>query len=129
MTQITMGRLVFSSLSRCSPSSQGMSLCRSSLDGSFGVYLRDMFASVLIFRRCFFLKDLRRRSRPPTATLRDFGLDFHHVPLLCDNTSAISVAKNLVLHSRTKHIEVRFHFLRDHYDKGDIDLRHIDTTR
>jgi hypothetical protein len=66
MTQISMGRLVFSSLSRCSPSSQGMSLCRSSLNGSFGVYLRAMFASVLIFRRCFFLKDLRRRSIPPT---------------------------------------------------------------
>jgi hypothetical protein len=49
------------------------------------------------------------------------------VPLLCDSTSAISVAKNHVLHSRTKHIEVRFHFLRDHYERGDIDLRHVDT--
>jgi hypothetical protein len=67
MTQITMGRLVFFSLSRCSPSSQGMSLYRSSLDSSFGVYLCAMFASVLIFRRCFFLKDLRRRSRSPTV--------------------------------------------------------------
>jgi hypothetical protein len=63
------------------------------------------------------------------ATLPDFGLDFHHVPLLCDRTSSISVAKNLVLHSRTKHIDVRFHFLRDHDEKGDIELRHIDTTR
>jgi hypothetical protein len=51
------------------------------------------------------------------------------VPLLCDSTSAISVAKNPVLHSRTKHIDVRFHFLRDHYEKGDIELRYIDTTR
>lgn len=63
------------------------------------------------------------------ATLLDFDLDFHHVPLLCDSTSALSVAKNLVLHSRTKHIDVRFHFLRDHYEKGDIELRYIDTTR
>jgi hypothetical protein len=63
------------------------------------------------------------------ATLRDFGLDFHHVPLFCDSTSAISVAKNLVLHSRTKHIDVRFHFLRDHYEKGDIELHYINTTR
>jgi hypothetical protein len=63
------------------------------------------------------------------ATLRDFGLDFHHVPLLYDSTSAISVAKNPVLHSRTKHIEVRFHFLRDNYEKGDINLRHVDTHR
>jgi hypothetical protein len=61
------------------------------------------------------------------TTLRDFGLDFHHVPLLCDSTSAISVAKNHMLHSRTKHIEVCFHLLRDHYEKGDIDLCHVDT--
>ncbi|WVZ93392.1 hypothetical protein U9M48_039374 [Paspalum notatum var. saurae] len=56
------------------------------------------------------------------ATLSDFGLRFGSIPLLVDSTSAISVAKNPVLHSRTKHIDVRFHFLRDHYEKGDIDL-------
>jgi hypothetical protein len=63
------------------------------------------------------------------ATPRDFGLDFHHVPLLCDSTSAISIAKNPMMHSKSKHINVRFHFLRDHSEKGDIDLRHIDTHR
>jgi hypothetical protein len=60
MTQIIMGRSVFSPLSWCYPSSQSVLLCRSSLDGSFDI------AFVLIFRRCFFLQDLRRRSRPPT---------------------------------------------------------------
>ncbi|WVZ80796.1 hypothetical protein U9M48_028247 [Paspalum notatum var. saurae] len=59
------------------------------------------------------------------ATLSDFGLRFGKIPLLVDSTSAISVAKNPVLHSRTKHIDVRFHFLRDHYEKGDIDLVHV----
>ncbi|WVZ84665.1 hypothetical protein U9M48_031670 [Paspalum notatum var. saurae] len=59
------------------------------------------------------------------ATLSDFGLRFGRIPLLVDSTSTISVAKNPVLHSRTKHIDVRFHFLRDHYEKGDIDLIHV----
>ncbi|WVZ96951.1 hypothetical protein U9M48_042528 [Paspalum notatum var. saurae] len=59
------------------------------------------------------------------ATLSDFGLKFGKIPLLVDSTSAISVAKNTVLYSRTKHIDVRFHFLRDHYEKGDIDLVHV----
>ncbi|WVZ85032.1 hypothetical protein U9M48_031995 [Paspalum notatum var. saurae] len=59
------------------------------------------------------------------TTLSDFGLRFGRIPLLVDSTSAISVAKNPVLHSRIKHIDVRFHFLRDHYEKGDIDLIHI----
>ncbi|WVZ80820.1 hypothetical protein U9M48_028268, partial [Paspalum notatum var. saurae] len=59
------------------------------------------------------------------ATLSDFGLRFGKIPLLVDYTFAISVAKNPVLHFRTKHIDVRFHFLRDHYEKGDIDLIHV----
>ncbi|WVZ51889.1 hypothetical protein U9M48_002989 [Paspalum notatum var. saurae] len=59
------------------------------------------------------------------ATLSDFGLRFGKIPLLVYSTCAISVAKNPVLHSRTKHIDVRFHFLRDHYEKGDIDLVHV----
>jgi hypothetical protein len=45
------------------------------------------------------------------ATLRDYGLKFRQVPLFCDSTSAICVAKNPILHSKTKHIEVCFHFL------------------
>jgi hypothetical protein len=61
------------------------------------------------------------------AALKDFILEFSWVPLLCDNTTAISVAKNLVLHSKTKHNDVHFHLLCDHYEKVDIDLRHVDT--
>ena len=60
-------------------------------------------------------------------TMRDFGITYTHVPLLCDSTSAISVAKNPVLHSKTKHIEVRYHFLRDNVEKGNIDLSHVST--
>jgi hypothetical protein len=42
---------------------------------------------------------------------------------MCDNTSA----KNPVLHIRTKQIEIRHHFIRDHDKRGDIELVHIDT--
>jgi hypothetical protein len=45
--------------------------------------------------------------------MSDFGEEFTHVPLQCDSTSAISVAKNPVLHSKIKHIGARYHFLRD----------------
>ena len=62
------------------------------------------------------------------ATLRDFGLEFpERVPLFCDSTSAISVGKNSCLHSRSKHIDIHFHFLRDQYEKGAVDLIHVDT--
>jgi hypothetical protein len=58
-------------------------------------------------------------------TLSDFGEECSHVPLMCDSMSAISVAKNPVLYSRTKDIEVRCHFLRDNVEKGNIDLIHV----
>ncbi|KAJ3698926.1 hypothetical protein LUZ61_002631 [Rhynchospora tenuis] len=60
-------------------------------------------------------------------TLRDYELDFRKVPIFCDNTSAILISKNPVLHSRTKHIEIQHHFIRDHVEKGDVELTHVDT--
>jgi hypothetical protein len=45
-----------------------------------------------------------------TYTMSDFGEEYTNVPLQCDSTNAISIAKNPVLHSKTKHIEVRYHF-------------------
>jgi hypothetical protein len=61
--------------------------------------------------------------------MRDFGVIFERVPLMYDNTSAISVAKNPVFHKRMRHLERRHHFLRDHVEKGDIEMRYIDTER
>jgi hypothetical protein len=58
--------------------------------------------------------------------MSDFG-EYTHVPLQCDNTSAISVAKNPVLHSKTKDIESRYHFLRDNIEKGKIALINVPT--
>jgi hypothetical protein len=49
------------------------------------------------------------------------------VPLLCDNESAIHMADNPVEHSRTKHIDIRYHFLRDHQQKGDIEIVYVNT--
>jgi hypothetical protein len=58
--------------------------------------------------------------------MREFGVSFERVPLMCDNTSAISIAKNPVFHKRMRHLERRHHFLRDHVKKGDIEMRYID---
>jgi hypothetical protein len=61
--------------------------------------------------------------------MRDFGVIFKRVSLLWDNTSAISVAKNLVFHKRMRHLQRRHHSLRDHVEKGDIEMRYIDIKR
>jgi hypothetical protein len=55
-------------------------------------------------------------------TLLDYGVKLKEIPLLCDNESAIKIANNPVQHSRTKHIDIRHHFLRDHVSKGDIKI-------
>ena len=48
---------------------------------------------------------------------------------MCDNESAIRLTNNPVSHSRTKHIDIRHHFLRDHETKGDIEIRHVSTEK
>ena len=60
-------------------------------------------------------------------TLRDFGYNLSKVPLLCDNESAIRLADNPVEHNCTKHVDIQHHFLRDHQQRGDIDIYHIST--
>lgn len=47
--------------------------------------------------------------------------------VLCDNSSTIKLSKNLVMHGRSKHIDVRFHFLRDLTRDGVVELKHCVT--
>jgi hypothetical protein len=49
---------------------------------------------------------------------RDYGYKLSKVPHLCDNESAICMTDNPVEHNRTKHIDIWYHFLRDHQQKG-----------
>jgi hypothetical protein len=51
------------------------------------------------------------------------------IPLMCDSFSVICLAQNLVFHGRVKHIKVRHHFLRDHVENGDIEIKCIDIER
>jgi hypothetical protein len=60
-------------------------------------------------------------------TLLDYGVVLEKVPLLCDNESTIKLVNNLVQHSRTRHIDIRHHFLRDHVAKNDISLEGVRT--
>jgi hypothetical protein len=57
------------------------------------------------------------------ATLNDFGIKFKKVPLLCDNESAIKLTNNQIQRAKTKHIDVRHHFIRDHPQKRTFALR------
>jgi hypothetical protein len=60
-------------------------------------------------------------------TLKDYSYTMNHTPLLCDNENAIKIAYNPCEHSRTKHIDIWHHFLRDIVIKGDIIISHVRT--
>ncbi|KAD4981808.1 hypothetical protein E3N88_18479 [Mikania micrantha] len=59
--------------------------------------------------------------------LRDYGLHFSNTPIYVDNTAAIAVTKNPVQHSKTKHIDIKYHFIRDCFEKKLIDVVKIHT--
>ncbi|GJW45044.1 retrovirus-related pol polyprotein from transposon TNT 1-94 [Tanacetum coccineum] len=59
------------------------------------------------------------------SQLIDYDIHYKMVPIFCDNTTAIAISNNPVLHSRTKHIDIRYHFIKDHILKGDIELHFI----
>ncbi|GJW89047.1 putative ribonuclease H-like domain-containing protein [Tanacetum coccineum] len=59
--------------------------------------------------------------------MMDYGFNFMNTKIHIDNESTISVIKNLVAHSRTKHIKIRFHCIRDCYEKRLIEVIKIHT--
>ncbi|GJW04212.1 hypothetical protein Tco_1563068 [Tanacetum coccineum] len=57
--------------------------------------------------------------------LIDYDVRLDDVPIMCDNKGAIDLSKNPVQHSRTKHIEIRYHFPRDNVQKGHISIEKV----
>ena len=59
-------------------------------------------------------------------TLHDFQIDCTPpISILCDNTSAISISKNPVMHSKTKHIPIKYHFLREQVLEQKVKLEYV----
>ncbi|GJR43693.1 retrovirus-related pol polyprotein from transposon TNT 1-94 [Tanacetum coccineum] len=57
--------------------------------------------------------------------LVDYGVRLDNIPIMCDNKGAIDLSKNPIQHSRTKHIEIRHHFLPDNIQKGNISIEKV----
>jgi hypothetical protein len=55
------------------------------------------------------------------------GIQAPKVKLLVDNKSAIALSKNLVHHDRSKHIDTKYHFVRDCVEKGEVEIDHVNT--
>jgi hypothetical protein len=61
--------------------------------------------------------------------LRDYGLIISHTPIHIDNSAAVCIIRNPVQHTKTKHIDIRYHFIRDCYEKHLINLIQIETLK
>jgi hypothetical protein len=55
------------------------------------------------------------------------GVQAPKVRLMVDNKSAIALSKNPVHHDRSKHIDTKYHFVRDCVDRGEVDIDHVGT--
>ncbi|GJR54793.1 retrovirus-related pol polyprotein from transposon TNT 1-94 [Tanacetum coccineum] len=61
------------------------------------------------------------------SQLTDYGFKFNKIPLYCDNKSAISLCCNNVQHSRAKHIDIRYHFIKEQVENGIVELYFVRT--
>nr|GFB32738.1 retrovirus-related Pol polyprotein from transposon TNT 1-94 [Tanacetum cinerariifolium] len=59
--------------------------------------------------------------------LTDYGFHFDKIPMYCDSKAAIAISCNPVQHSRTKHIDVRYHFIKEKVEKGIVELFFVGT--
>ncbi|GJV11412.1 retrovirus-related pol polyprotein from transposon TNT 1-94 [Tanacetum coccineum] len=61
------------------------------------------------------------------SQLTDYGLGFNKIPIYCDNKSAIALCCNNVQHSRSKHIDIKYHFIKEKVENGVVELYFVRT--
>ncbi|GJS04339.1 reverse transcriptase domain-containing protein [Tanacetum coccineum] len=59
--------------------------------------------------------------------LLDYGYKYNRIPMYCDSKSAIAISCNPVQHSKTKHIDIRYHFIKEHVENGTVEIYFVGT--
>nr|GFA18330.1 retrovirus-related Pol polyprotein from transposon TNT 1-94 [Tanacetum cinerariifolium] len=68
-----------------------------------------------------------RKSTSGGIQFLDYGFHFDKIPMYCDSKAAIAISCNLVQHSRTMHIDARYHFIKENVEKGIVELFFVGT--
>nr|GFA35696.1 retrovirus-related Pol polyprotein from transposon TNT 1-94 [Tanacetum cinerariifolium] len=89
--------------------------------GGIGVFVRKTESEYVVVSSCC------AQVLWMCTQLTDYGFFYDKVPIFCDSKSAIAISCNPVQHTRTKHIDVRYHFIKDHVEKGIIELYFVGT--
>nr|GEY35203.1 ribonuclease H [Tanacetum cinerariifolium] len=61
------------------------------------------------------------------SQLTGYGFAFNKIPLYCDNRSVIALCCNNIQHSQSKHIDIRYHFIREQVENGRAELYFVTT--
>jgi len=62
--------------------------------------------------------------------MKDLGIQIiEPISVMCDNKSVINISKNPIMHSRTKHITIRYHFLNEKVAEGEVKLEFVPTSK
>ncbi|GJX88465.1 retrovirus-related pol polyprotein from transposon TNT 1-94 [Tanacetum coccineum] len=59
--------------------------------------------------------------------LLDYGYKYNRIPMYYDSKSAIAISCNPIQHSKTKHIDIRYHFIKEHVEKGTVEIYFVGT--
>ncbi|GJT91500.1 hypothetical protein Tco_1080345 [Tanacetum coccineum] len=59
--------------------------------------------------------------------LLDYGYKYNRIPMYCDSKSTIAISCNPIQHSKTKHIDIRYHFIKEHVEKGTVEIYFVGT--
>ncbi|GJT46614.1 retrovirus-related pol polyprotein from transposon TNT 1-94, partial [Tanacetum coccineum] len=100
---------------------------RGTINGTFGI--QDTTMALTALSRCdqAVVKTHEEYILWMRSQLTDYGFVFNKIPLYCDNRSAIALCCNNVQHSRSKHIDIRHHFIREQVEKGVVELYFVTT--
>nr|GFB53151.1 retrovirus-related Pol polyprotein from transposon TNT 1-94 [Tanacetum cinerariifolium] len=84
------------------------------------------FDKIPISRVCVSICVLRSSSMDENSA-HNYGFHFDNIPMYYDSKAAIAISCNPFQHSRTKHIDIRYHFIKEKFEKGIVELFFVGT--
>nr|GEX19563.1 integrase, catalytic region, zinc finger, CCHC-type, peptidase aspartic, catalytic [Tanacetum cinerariifolium] len=81
----------------------------------------------IVHETCYYARYQARLTEKHLRELTDYGFYFDKIPMYCNSKAAIAISCNAVQHSRTKHIDVRYHFIKEQAEKGIVELFFVGT--
>nr|GEX78645.1 retrovirus-related Pol polyprotein from transposon TNT 1-94 [Tanacetum cinerariifolium] len=81
----------------------------------------------IVHATCYCVRYQAKSTEKHLTALTDYGFHFDKIPMHCDSKVAIAISCNPVQHSRTKHIDVRYHFIKEKVEKGIVELFFVGT--